>query len=106
MNRLRLLTSPLPVPLSWYAIPIRLIVGFGFMEHGYAKLARGPEDFIGVLHAIGVPFSFLAGWATIVVEIVGGLLIFIGAFVPLFFLMMRRPPRSTLFPYPTLFDLL
>jgi hypothetical protein len=25
---------------SLYAIPLRLVVGFGFMEHGYAKLAR------------------------------------------------------------------
>jgi putative oxidoreductase len=75
--------SPLPVPAAWYAIPLRLIVGFGFMQHGYAKLARGPEDFINILHAIGVPAAFLAGWATILVEIVGGFLILIGAFVPL-----------------------
>jgi putative oxidoreductase len=75
--------SPLPVPGEWYAIPIRLIVGFGFMQHGYAKLARGPEDFIAVLHAMGVPAPFLAGWATIIVEIAGGMLILIGAFVPL-----------------------
>ena len=53
------------------------------MQHGYAKLARGPEDFIGVLNAIGVPEPFLAGWATIVVELVGGMLILVGAFVPL-----------------------
>ena len=51
----QLAISPLPVPSAWYAIPLRLIVGFGFMQHGYAKLARGPEDFINVLHAIGVP---------------------------------------------------
>jgi hypothetical protein len=31
---------------TWYAIPIRLIVGYGFMEHGYAKLARGRQAFI------------------------------------------------------------
>jgi hypothetical protein len=56
--------SPLPVPAAvpaaWYAIPLRLIVGFGFMQHGYAKLARGPEDFVRVLHAISVPAPFLA----------------------------------------------
>ena len=79
----KLAISPLPVPAAWYAIPLRLIVGFGFMQHGYAKLARGPEDFINILHAIGVPAAFLAGWATILVEIVGGFLILIGAFVPL-----------------------
>ena len=38
-----------------YAIPLRLMVGYGFMEHGYAKLARGPESFVSILHAIGVP---------------------------------------------------
>jgi putative oxidoreductase len=70
------------VPAAWYAVSIRLIVGFGFMQHGLAKLARGPS-FIDILRAIGIPFSFLAGWATIIVEIIGGLLIFIGAFVPL-----------------------
>src|SRR5262249_45524349 len=83
MNLLRLLTSPVPVPASWYAIPLRLIVGFGFIQHGYAKLARGPEDFIGVLHAMGLPSSFLLGWLTIVVELVGGLMILAGALIPL-----------------------
>jgi putative oxidoreductase len=64
--------APLPVPAAWYALPLRLIVGFGFVQHGYAKLS----------HAIGVPFADLLGWATIIVEIVGGLLILAGAFVP------------------------
>jgi putative oxidoreductase len=79
----KLAISPLPVPTVWYAIPLRLIVGFGFMQHGYAKLARGPEDFINILHAIGVPGAFLVGWATIIVEIIGGFLIVLGALVPL-----------------------
>ena len=48
----RLAISPLPVPTAWYAIPLRLIVGLGFVQHGYAKLARGPDDFINVLHAL------------------------------------------------------
>ena len=68
----KLVSSSLPVPAAWYAIPLRLVVGFGFMQHGYAKLARGPEDFINILHAIGVPMAFLLGWATIIVELVGG----------------------------------
>ena len=84
LSRLRdLAISPLPVPAAWYAIPLRLILGFGFMQHGFAKLTRGPENFIHVLHAIGVPAPFLAGWATIVVEVIGGALIFAGALVPL-----------------------
>ncbi len=74
--------APLPVPARWYAIPLRLIVGLGFFEHGYAKLARGPDAFIAILHAIGIPLPHLLGWATIVVEVVGGLLILAGALVP------------------------
>jgi putative oxidoreductase len=64
-------------------LPLRLIVGYGFLEHGYAKLARGPDEFIAILHAMGVPFAFFLGWATIVIEVIGGLLILFGAFVPL-----------------------
>jgi putative oxidoreductase len=79
----KLAISPLPAPMAWYAIPLRLIVGFGFMQHGYAKLARGPEDFINVLHAIGVPAAYLLGWATIIIEVIGGFLILLGALVPL-----------------------
>jgi putative oxidoreductase len=75
--------APLPVPQDWFAIPLRLIVGYGFLEHGYAKLAHGPDVFIGILHAMGMPFAFFLGWATIVIEVVGGLLILLGAFVPL-----------------------
>ena len=83
MNLLRLSISPLPVPASWYALPLRLIIGFGFMQHGYAKLARGPDDFISVLHAMGLPAPFLLGWATNVVEVIGGLMILVGALIPL-----------------------
>jgi putative oxidoreductase len=79
----RLSLSPLPIPGHWYAVPLRLAVGLGFAEHGYAKLARGPEGFIHILQAIGMPFAGLLGWMTIVVEIVGGLLVVIGAFAPL-----------------------
>jgi putative oxidoreductase len=75
--------SPLPAPPGLFALPLRLIVGYGFLEHGYAKLARGPDDFIAILHAMGMPFAFFLGWATIIVELAGGLLILLGAFVPL-----------------------
>jgi hypothetical protein len=40
---------------SWAPIPLRLIVGYGFMEHGFAKLARGPDAFPAILQALGVP---------------------------------------------------
>jgi putative oxidoreductase len=68
---------------AWYAIPLRLMVGFGFMQHGYAKLARGPESFTAALHALGMPEPALLAWATIVVEIICGFAVFVGAFIPL-----------------------
>ena len=68
---------------GWWAIPLRLIVGYGFMEHGYAKLARGPEHFIDILQTLGVPAPALMGWLTILVELAGGLLVLVGAFIPL-----------------------
>jgi len=60
-----------------------LIVGYGFMEHGYAKLARGPDNFANILHALGMPASTLLAWATVLVELLGGLAVFLGAFIPL-----------------------
>jgi putative oxidoreductase len=65
-----------------------MIVGYGFMEHGYAKLARGPEDFAGILHALGMPFPELLSWATVLVELLGGLAVFLGAFIPVVSLPM------------------
>src|SRR5215469_8839254 len=79
----RLGIAPLPVPAGWYAVPLRLILGLGFIEHGFAKLMRGADSFIAILHAMGVPFAELLGWATIGVEIVGGAMILLGALVPL-----------------------
>jgi putative oxidoreductase len=67
----------------WAPIPLRLIVGYGFMEHGFAKLARGTDAFPIILHAIGVPAPHLMGWLTILVEIFGGLAVLLGALVPL-----------------------
>ena len=74
---------PLSALERWAPIPLRLIVGYGFMVHGYAKISKGPERFVDILLAIGVPAPELMAWATIIVELVGGLAILIGAFVPL-----------------------
>jgi putative oxidoreductase len=67
----------------WAAIPLRLIVGYGFIAHGYAKIARGPVHFIDTLNALGVPWPELMGWMTILIEVVGGFAVLIGALIPL-----------------------
>jgi putative oxidoreductase len=65
----------------WAPIPLRLIVGFGFMQHGFAKLSKGPDVFAAILQALHVPMPHLMGWATIVTEILGGFAVLLGAFV-------------------------
>jgi putative oxidoreductase len=67
----------------WAPIPLRLIVGYGFMQHGSAKLFRGPDAFAVVLHAIGVPAPHLMAWLTTLIEIFGGVAVLLGALVPL-----------------------
>jgi putative oxidoreductase len=37
----------------WSLIPVRLIVGFGFLEHGFAKLTKGPDAFAHILPRSG-----------------------------------------------------
>jgi putative oxidoreductase len=66
---------------EWALLPLRLIVGFGFAAHGYAKLSRGPEQFATVLSAIGVPQPYLLAWLTSLIEFVGGICVIVGAFV-------------------------
>src|ERR1700751_4126510 len=67
----------------WAPIPLRLIVGYGFMQHGFAKLSRGPEAFAAILHTIGVPAPHLMAWLTILTELLGGFAVLLGAFVTL-----------------------
>jgi putative oxidoreductase len=79
----RLASLAKPSVARWAAIPLRLIVGYGFMEHGFAKLSRGPEAFALILHTMGVPAPHLMAWLTILTELIGGLAVLLGAFVPL-----------------------
>jgi putative oxidoreductase len=73
---------------TWAPVPLRLIVGFGFLEHGYAKLSKGPEAFAAILHALNVPFPHLMAWLTILTELLGGFAVLLGAFVLLVSLPM------------------
>jgi putative oxidoreductase len=64
-------------------LPLRLVVGYGFLAHGLAKWSKGPAAFASILRAVGVPAPQLMAWATILVEILGGAAILLGAFVAL-----------------------
>jgi putative oxidoreductase len=66
---------------TWAVLPLRLMVGFGFAAHGYAKLSRGPAAFGAILTAIGVPAPVFMAWVTSLLEFFGGVSVMIGAFV-------------------------
>jgi putative oxidoreductase len=67
----------------WVLLPLRLVVGYGFMAHGIAKWSRGPEGFGKLLHQVGVPFPVATAWMVTLLEVFGGLAILVGAFVAL-----------------------
>jgi putative oxidoreductase len=82
MKTMRDFALNLPTPIArWAPIPLRLIVGYGFMEHGYAKLSKGPDAFAAILQAMGVPSPHFMAWSTILVELLGGFAVILGAFV-------------------------
>lgn len=66
---------------QWAPVPLRLVMGIGFMNHGWAKWTRGPESFGKLLQQLGLPMPELTAWAVTVLELAGGLALIVGAFV-------------------------
>jgi putative oxidoreductase len=67
----------------WVPIPIRIILGVGFMVHGWAKWSRGPSAFAELLKQAHVPLPLANAWLVTLLEIFGGLALLVGAFVAL-----------------------
>jgi putative oxidoreductase len=67
----------------WSALPLRLIVGGGFMVHGFLKLGRGVGVFAAALAGLDVPAPDFMAWCTVIIEVVAGAAVFIGAYVSL-----------------------
>lgn len=68
---------------QWALLPLRLVVGTGFLVHGFAKLNSGPKGFAMLLDQIGVPLPIASAWIVTLVEIVGGAAILLGMLVAL-----------------------
>jgi putative oxidoreductase len=66
---------------QWAPLPLRLLIGYGFMAHGWAKLSRGPAGFAKLLEQIGAPLPEATAWVSTLIEFLGGLAILAGAFV-------------------------
>src|SRR5215470_8025967 len=82
---------------QWAPIPLRLIVGLGFIEHGLAKLSKGPAAFAAILHALAVPAPHFMAWVTVVTALRGGLAILLGRFLPRGSLPMTAVLRVAIF---------
>jgi putative oxidoreductase len=65
----------------WVPLPLRLVIGYGFLAHGWAKLSRGPAGFAKLLDQIGAPLPEMTAWVATLLELLGGLAILVGAFV-------------------------
>jgi putative oxidoreductase len=66
---------------QWAPLPLRLVIGYGFMAHGWAKLSRGPAGFAKLLEQIGAPLPEATAWVSTLIEVLGGLAILAGALV-------------------------
>jgi putative oxidoreductase len=67
---------------QWAPLFLRLIIGFGFMAHGWAKLSNGtPAGFEKLLIQLGVPFPHVTSWIVPLVEISGGLAVLLGVYI-------------------------
>ena len=75
--------SSRPRCVRWALLPLRLVVGSGFLIHGWAKWSRGPADFGRLLQHLGVPLPLPTAWLVTLLEVFGGIAILVGAFVVL-----------------------
>jgi putative oxidoreductase len=67
----------------WSALPLRLIVGGGFMVHGFLKLGRGVGVFAAALAGLDIPAPDFMAWCTVIIEVAAGGAVLLGAFVSL-----------------------
>ena len=70
-----------PAMQRYAALPLRAIAGGGFVQHGWAKLVKGPDAFAAILQALHVPFPHLSAYLTISVELLAGSAFLLGALI-------------------------
>src|SRR5689334_6937280 len=71
----------LALPRDWALLPLRLVIGYGFLAHGLAKWNRGPANFGKLLLQLRVPMPTATAWIVTALEIFGGLALLAGALV-------------------------
>jgi putative oxidoreductase len=64
--------------IDWVTLILRLVIGAGFIVHGWAKISRGTAGFGKLLAWIGVPFPQASAAVTSYVELIGGIVLVLG----------------------------
>ncbi len=95
---------------TWSPLPLRVIIGIGFMFHGYAKLfsSVGHHNFVMLLQDLSLPLASHVAWLVGIVEFFGGLALFIGAFTTVTIIVLIVDMLGAMFfvTLPNGFDLL
>ncbi len=58
---------------------LRIVLGIAFAVHGWSKLSGGVDGVAGFFGSLGIPVPTLIAWVVTIVELVGGLLLIVGA---------------------------
>ena len=66
------------MPNSTLVLVARVFLALLFIAGGYGKLAGGPAGFAGYLGSLGFPAPLFFAWATIAVELIGGIFVLVG----------------------------
>jgi putative oxidoreductase len=66
------------MPNSTLLLVSRIFLSLLFLFAGFGKLMGGPAGFAGYVGSLGLPAPMLVAWATIALEILGGLAILVG----------------------------
>ena len=57
---------------------LRLVIGGGFIMHGYPKIAGGMEEVAGMLTRLEFPMPEISAWVLAITETLGGLFLVLG----------------------------
>jgi putative oxidoreductase len=70
------------IPLAWPIV--RIAVGWNLLVHGWGKVMRGPQAFVGPFAELGLEPAWLWVWAALIIEFVGGIALIVGLFTRIF----------------------
>ena len=67
--------------INWTSLSLRIIIGWGFIVHGWAKISHGTGGFDRLLQQANVPLHHLMSLIAPYTELIGGILILSGFLV-------------------------